>query len=449
MKEKSFLHNLIFFSDQFFLNLEFFLFKSLQRYLQSCMRRIMDKWIALEEKYSPHTYRSIPIVLTRGKGAWVWDNHGKKYLDLIGGYSSINYGHAHPKLIKTLTNQAKKISLTLQLIYNEKLGLFLSELCKFSGMERAMPVNSGGEAVEAAIKAARRWGYKYKAIPENRAEIIVAEENYHGRTVTLISASTRDKYRDEYGPFTPGFKKIPFGSAEALERAITSNTCAFLVETMQGEAGIKIPPKGWLKAVAKICKDHHILLILDEVQVGLGRTGKNFAFQHEKVKPDGLILGKSLGGGLVPSACFLAKKEVMDVFGIGGHGSTFGGNPLAAAVGYEALQLLKQEKLAEKSRVLGEYFLKELKKIDSPFILDIRGKGLWIGMDINPRKIPAAHLCDALIERGILCKETHELTIRIIPPLVIEKKDIDWAVHQIREVLEMGPLPLRKRRHRT
>ena len=408
----------------------------------------MDKWIALEEKYGPHIYRHLPIVLTRGKGVWVWDIHGNKYLDLIGAYSAVNYGHAHPKLIRALKQQAEKISMTLPLIYNDKLGLFLAEICKFSGMDQAMPVNSGSEAVEAAIKAARKWGYQYKGIPSGHAEIIVADENYHGRTVTLISASTREKYREGFAPFTPGFKSVPFGSAEALERAITPNTCAFIVETMQGEAGIKIPPKGWLKKVAQICKAHHLLLILDEVQAGLGRTGKPFAFQHEIAKPDGLILGKSLGGGLVPSACFLAKKELMGVFGIGGHGSTFGGNPLAAAVGLEALKILKRERLAEKSRVLGDYFLKKLKNIDSPYILDVRGKGLWIGIDINPRKIPAMHICEALIERGILCRETHELTIRLIPPLIIKKKEIDWAVERMKEVFEVGSLPLHKRRKR-
>lgn len=396
----------------------------------------MDKFIEIEERYGAHNYAPLPVVLVRGKGCWVWDNKGKKYLDMVNAYSAVSHGHAHPKLLKVLIRQAKRLAVTSRVFYTDRLGPFLKELCRLSGMDMGMPMNTGAEAVETAIKAARKWGYQVKGIEKNCAEIIVAHRNFHGRTTTIISFSTKDLYKQGFEPLTPGFKVIPYGSVKALEEAITPNTCAFLVEPMQGEAGVIIPPVGWLKEVATVCKRHNVLLILDEVQTGLGRTGKFFAFEHEKVHPDGLILGKALGGGLLPVSAFLAKKEVMNVFTPGTHGSTFGGNPLAAAVGLEALKLIKSEHLAENSDKLGKYFLSELKKIHSPHIADLRGKGLWIGMDINPRKITAHHLCLRLMEERILCKETHDMTIRLAPPLVITKKEIDWALKRLGKVLK-------------
>lgn len=396
----------------------------------------MDKFIEIEERYSAHNYSPLPLVLTKGKGCWVWDVKGRKYLDMVNAYSAVSHGHAHPQLLKVLTRQAKRLAVTSRVFYTDKLGPFLKELCKISGLDMGMPMNTGAEAVETAIKAVRKWGYLVKGIEKDRAEIIVAHRNFHGRTTTIISFSTKDLYKQGFGPLTPGFKVIPYGSAKALEEAITPHTCAFLVEPMQGEAGVIIPPKGWLKQVETICRRHNVLLILDEVQTGLGRTGKFFAFEHEKVCPDGLILGKALGGGLLPVSAFLAKKEVMDVFTPGTHGSTFGGNPLAAAVGLEAIKLIKSQKLSENSAKLGKYFLAELKKFQSPHVADLRGIGLWIGMDINPHRITAHHLCLRLMEEGILCKETHDVTIRLAPPLVITKKEIDWALKRLEKVLK-------------
>jgi ornithine--oxo-acid transaminase len=396
----------------------------------------MDKFIELEERYGAHNYSPLPIVLTKGKGCWVWDVQGNKYLDMVSAYSAVSHGHAHPQLIKVLIAQAKRLAVSSRVFYTDKLGLLLQKLCTLSGLDMAMPMNTGAEAVETAIKAARKWGYQVKGVEKNRAEIIVAHRNFHGRTTTIISFSTQELYKQGFGPTTPGFKVIPYGSSKALEEAITPNTCAFIVEPMQGEAGIIIPPEGWLKEVAAICKRHRVLLILDEVQTGLGRTGKMFAFEHEKIQPDGLILGKALGGGMLPVSAFVAKKEVMQVFTPGTHGSTFGGNPLAAAVGLEALRLIKTQKLAENSAKLGKYFLEELKKIRSPHISDLRGKGLWIGMDIQSRSFTAHHLSLRLMEEGIVCKETHELTIRLAPPLIITKKEIDWALKRLTKVLK-------------
>lgn len=396
----------------------------------------MDKFIELEERYGAHNYSPLPIVLTKGKGCWVWDVQGNKYLDMVSAYSAVSHGHANPQLIKVLVAQAKRLAVSSRVFYTDKLGLLLQKLCTLSGLDMAMPMNTGAEAVETAIKAARKWGYQVKGVEKNRAEIIVAHRNFHGRTTTIISFSTQELYKQGFGPTTPGFKVIPYGSSKALEEAITPNTCAFIVEPMQGEAGIIIPPEGWLKEVAAICKRHRVLLLLDEVQTGLGRTGKMFAFEHEKIQPDGLILGKALGGGLLPVSVFVAKKEVMQVFTPGTHGSTFGGNPLAAAVGLEALRLIKTQKLAENSAKLGKYFLEELKKIRSPHISDLRGKGLWIGMDIQSRNLTAHHLSLRLMEEGIVCKETHEMTIRLAPPLIITKKEIDWALKRLTKVLK-------------
>jgi ornithine--oxo-acid transaminase len=396
----------------------------------------MDKFIEIEERYSAHNFTPLPVVLVKGRGCWVFDDKGRKYLDLVNAASAVSHGHAHPKLLKVLVAQAKRLAVTSRVFYTDRLGSFLKELCRVSGMDRAMPLNTGAEAVETAIKAARKWGYQVKGVEKSKAEIIVAHRNFHGRTTTIISFSTKDLYKQGFGPYTPGFKVIPYGCVKSLEEAITPNTCAFLVEPIQGEAGVILPPAGWLKEVETICKRHNVLLILDEVQTGLGRTGKFFAYEHEKVCPDGLILGKALGGSLLPISAFLAKKEVMDVFTPGTHGSTFGGNPLAAAVGLEALKVAKTEKFAENSEKLGKYFLSELKKINSPHIADLRGKGLWIGMDINPRKITAHHITLRLMEEGILCKETHDITIRLAPPLIITKKEIDWALKRLTKVLK-------------
>lgn len=396
----------------------------------------MDKFIELEERYGAHNYSPLPLVIVKGKGCWVWDNKGNKYLDMVNAYSALSHGHAHPKLLKVLMRQAKRLAVTSRVFYTDRLGPFLKQLCHASGLNAAIVMNTGAEAVETAIKAARKWGYQIKRVEKNRAEIIVVRRNFHGRTTTIISFSTNDLYKQGFEPLTPGFKVIPYGCSKSLEQAITPHTCAFLVEPMQGEAGVIIPPRGWLKEVETICKRHNVLLILDEVQSGLGRTGKFFAFQHEDVLPDGLILGKALGGGLLPVSAFIATKEVMDVFTPGTHGSTFGGNPLAATVGLEALKLIKSERLAENSAKLGKYLLEELKKLSSPHIQEVRGKGLWIGVDINPRKITAHHLSLRLMEEKILCKETHEMTIRIAPPLIITKKEIDWALKRFAKVLK-------------
>ncbi|HSX04382.1 MAG TPA: ornithine--oxo-acid transaminase [Rhabdochlamydiaceae bacterium] len=406
-----------------------------------------DKWIQLEDRYCAQDALLLPIVITKGKGVWVWDDKKNRYLDMIGARSGLNFGYSHPKFLKALDLQTKKLSLTDRSVYNDKLAFFLQQICKVTGMDRAISLSSGSEAVEMAIKTARKWGYQYKAIQPDRAEIIVADGNYHGNTITLLGLSENADHQS-HGPFTPGFKRIPFGSAEALEFAINPNTCAFLVEPMQGQAGIKMAPKGWLKKVKAICKKHDILLILDEVQTGLCRTGKEFAFQHEKVEPDGLILGKSLGGGILPSSCFLGKQELMEWVEPSHHPSTFGGNCLTAAVGIEVLKVMREGKYAQKSETLGRYFLEELKKIESPYLLDVRGKGLWIGIDINPKKTRAIHVCEKLLERGILAKECHEMTIPLMPPLTITKAEIDWAVERFKEVLESSILPRHKRGER-
>jgi ornithine--oxo-acid transaminase len=395
----------------------------------------MNEFIALEQNYGAHNYHPLPVVLARGKGVYVWDTEGKKYIDLLSAYSAVSHGHAHPRLLKALREQAEKIAVTSRAFYSDQLGLFLKALCELAGLEMAIPMNSGSEAVETAIKAARRWGYKAKGIPVNQAEIIVAEGNFHGRTTTIVGFSSEEAYKTNFGPFTPGFKQIPFGSVSVLEKAITPHTAAFIVEPIQGEAGIIVPPKGWLAEVEKVCRRHRVLLILDEVQSGLGRSGKMFAFQHEGVRPDGLILGKALGGGLLPVSAFVSSKEVMELFEPGSHGSTFGGNPLAAAVGLEALRVLKEEKLVEKSHELGQYLLKRLQEMKSPYISEVRGSGLWVGVVIDPDKASARTICEKLMERGVLAKETHQVVIRIAPPLVITRDEIDWVLEQFQAVL--------------
>ncbi len=394
-----------------------------------------SKAIVTENKYCAHNYAPLPVVLSRGDGVWLYDENGTKYLDMMSAYSAVSHGHGHPRLLGALKHQAEKLCIASRAYYTDTLPPFLEKLCGFSGMDMALPMNTGAEAVETAIKAARLWGYQKKNIPENKAEIIVASNNFHGRTTTIVSFSSDEEYKKGFGPFTPGFKEVPHGDAEALEAAITKNTCAFLVEPMQGEAGIIIPANGWLKQVQTICKKHNILLILDEIQCGLGRTGKNFAFQHEIDKPDGLILGKALGGGMMPVSCFLAKKEVMELFHPGSHGSTFGGNPLAAAIGLEALKVIEDESLTENSATLGEWFKQELNNIKAKCVTEVRGKGLWMGLEIDPDIISAREICLRLMKEGILSKETHHTVVRFAPPLVITKMQLEDALEKIRKVL--------------
>lgn len=397
----------------------------------------------LENQYCAHNYHPLPVVLVRGEGLYVWDDRGRKYMDLMSAYSAVSHGHGHPRLVAALKKQAEILSIVSRAFYTDKLGSFLQLACNLTGQDMALPMNTGAEAVETAVKAARRWGYEIKGIPQNKAEIIVCTGNFHGRTTTIISFSDEDEYRKNFGPLTPGFKVVTYGDSDALADAITANTAAFLVEPMQGEGGIIIPPDGYLKRCHEICRDNNVLLIADEIQTGLGRTGKLLACDHEKVKPDALILGKALGGGILPVSMLLAKKEVMEIFVPGTHGSTFGGNPLAAAVGIEALNVIVEEQFAKRSCELGAYLIKEVAKIESPLITEVRGSGLWVGIEVDPTLGSAREICERLMDRGILTKETHETVVRLAPPLIVEQEEIDWAVSQIREVVhEMDKLRL-------
>ncbi len=407
--------------------------------------------IDFEELYGAHNYHPLDVVIERAQGVWVYDVDGKKYLDCLASYSAVNQGHCHPRILETLIEQAHKVTLTSRAFRNDQLPLLYKDLHDLSGFDMALPMNSGAEAVETAIKAARKWGYTVKGIPDGQAEIVVCANNFHGRTTTIVSFSTDEQYRRGFGPFTPGFKVIAFGDAAMLEKAITPNTCAFLVEPIQGEAGIIIPPDGFLRDAARVCREHRVLLMCDEIQSGLGRTGKLFACMHEGVKPDVLIIGKALAGGFYPVSAVLASREVLGVFQPGDHGSTFGGNPLACAAARTALRVLIEEKLVERSAELGAYFLDRLKTLHSPEgaphlpvgkcgsvpnhspIVHIRGLGLWIGIELDR---PARPYCEALKEQGILCKETHERVIRLAPPLVITREEIDWAFERIRNVIE-------------
>ena len=390
-------------------------------------------FIQLEEQYGAHNYHPLDVVIERAQGCWVYDVEGKKYLDCLAAYSAVNQGHCHPRILDAMLEQAHKVTLTSRAFRNDQLPLLYKELHDLTGFDMALPMNSGAEAVETAVKAARKWGHKVKRIPEGKAEIIVCANNFHGRTVTIVSFSTDEQYRDGFGPFTPGFKIIPYGDAAALRAAITPNTCAFLVEPIQGEAGIVIPPAGFLKEAAELCKQNRVLLIADEIQSGLGRTGKLFAYMHEGVRPDAVIIGKALSGGFYPVSAVLASKEVLGVFNPGDHGSTFGGNPLACAVARAALHVLVEEKLPERSAELGAYFLAQLQALHSPELKEVRGRGLWIGIELHGKARP---YCEALKEEGILCKETHDHVIRIAPPLVITRDEIDWAFERIRKVIE-------------
>ena len=393
-------------------------------------------FVELENLYGAHNYNPLDVVIERADGVWVYDVDGRRYLDCLAAYSAVNQGHCHPKILSTLMEQAQKVTLTSRAFRNEQLPLLYQDLHKLTGFDMALPMNSGAEAVETALKTARKWGYKIKGIPQDQAEIIVCANNFHGRTISIVGFSTDEQYRDGFGPFTPGFKVIPFGDAAALREAITPNTCAFLVEPIQGEAGIVIPPAGFLKEAAEICRQNRVLLMLDEIQSGLGRTGKLFAYMHEDITPDVLIIGKALAGGFYPVSAVLASKEILGVYQPGDHGSTFGGNPLGCALARTALRVLIEEKLVERSAELGAYFLGLLQTLSSPNLKEVRGKGLWIGIELHG---PARPYCEALKEEGILCKETHDHVIRIAPPLVIRREEIDWAFPRIEHVIGSTP----------
>lgn len=393
--------------------------------------------IALEELYGAHNYKPLDVVLSRGEGVWVWDVEGNRYLDCLSAYSAVNQGHAHPRIRAALIEQAERLPLTSRAFRNDQLGLFYRDLCELTGYEMALPMNTGAEAVETALKAARKWGYEVKGVSDGQAEIIACAGNFAGRTITIISFSSDPQYRAGFGPFTPGFKVIPYGDADALEAAITPNTVAFIVEPIQGEGGVVVPPRGYLRCVRDICTRHNVLFIADEIQTGLGRTGKLFACDHEGVRPDMVTIGKALSGGFYPVSAVLSNREVLGVFRPGDHGSTFGGNPLAAAVARAALRVLIDEDMIANAAAMGEYFQDQLAEINSPHIKEVRGKGLMIGVELKPEAGGARRFCEALQEHGILAKETHQHIIRFAPPLIITRDEIDWAVERIRTVLTM------------
>jgi ornithine--oxo-acid transaminase len=391
-----------------------------------------DALIALEERWGAHNYHPLDLVIERAEGAWVWDVDGKRYLDCLSAYSAVNQGHAHPRIIAALVEQAHKVTLTSRAFRNEQLPRFVERLAALCGLDMVLPMNTGAEAIETAIKAARRWGTDVKGIPDGAQEIVVFENNFHGRTTTIVSFSSSDEYRRGFGPFGPGFVRIPFGDLEAARRAIGPNTCAVLVEPIQAEAGILLPPDGWLRALRTLCSERNVLLVADEIQTGLGRTGARFACDHEGVKPDMYVLGKALSGGVYPVSAVVARREVLGVLGPGSHGSTFGGNPLGCAVALAALDVLDDERLAERSRELGAWFLGELRTLRSPRIREVRGRGLLIGVELTG---PARPVCEALMARGVLCKETHDTVLRFAPPLVTHRDDLAWALEQIDAVL--------------
>ncbi len=395
----------------------------------------MNAIIDCEHEYGAHNYDPLPVVLTRGEGVYVWDDAGNRYIDMMSAYSAVSHGHCHPKLVNALIEQAKKLVIVSRSFYTDTLGLFLKTICEHTRQDCALPMNTGVEAVETALKAARKWAYTIKGVPQDKAEIIACKGNFHGRTISVLGMSTEPQYRNGFGPFPAGFKIIPYGDAAQLESAITPNTAAFIVEPIQGENGIIVPPAGYLKACADICQKNNVLLICDEIQTGLGRTGKFLACDHEGIAPDGLILGKALGGGLLPVSLFLARKDVMDVFTPGDHGSTFGGNELAAVVGLAAVNVLIEENLTARAAESGADLLQKLKQLKSPIIADIRGKGLLIGIEINPRYYSARALCLKLLKKGILSKETHGTVIRLAPPLMISSEQINTVVSAISQVL--------------
>ncbi len=395
----------------------------------------MNSNIELESRYCAHNYHPLPVVLVRGEGVYVWDDQGKRYLDMMSAYSAVSHGHCHPRLVNALSKQAGQLAIVSRAFYTDKLAPFLEKACQMTGQEMALPMNTGAEAVETALKAARKWAYKVKGVADDQVEIIVCDGNFHGRTISIVSFSSEQQYRDGFGPLTPGFKTVPFGDADALEAAINPNTAAFLVEPIQGEGGIVVPPPGYLKRVAKICSDNNVLLLCDEIQTGLGRTGTLLASDHDAVKPDGLILGKALGGGLMPVSLFLSSREVMDVFQPGDHGSTFGGNPLSSAVALEGLNILEEEGLIDASREMGDYFISSLIELQSSLIKEVRGRGLLIGVEFHANKVAARTVCEQLMDRGILSKETHDTVVRFAPPLMITRDQVDEVINQLSQVL--------------
>ena len=403
----------------------------------------MNSRIELEQLYCAQNYLPLPVVLVRGEGVFVWDDEGNKYLDMMSAYSAVSHGHANPRLVRVVQEQAAQLNVVSRAYHTDKLGPFLERVCKLTGMDVALPMNTGAEGVETALKAARKWAYKVKGVAPDAAEIIACTGNFHGRTIAIIAFSSEEQFKRGFGPYPAGFKLAEYGNLQSLEDLITPNTAAFLVEPIQGEGGIIVPPDGYLKACEQLCHKHNVLLIADEVQTGLGRTGKLLACEHEDVKPDGLILGKALGGGILPVSMFLAKREVMSVFTPGDHGSTFGGNPLAAAVGLEALNILVEDDLPACSASMGDYMLNGLHKLDSPLIKSIRGIGLFVGVEIDPALGTAREVCERLMKQGILSKETHDTVVRLAPPLTISPSEIDWALEQISAVLiEMDELRL-------
>lgn len=387
------------------------------------------------ESFGAHNYHPLPVVLERGEGVWVWDADGKKYMDLLSAYSAVSHGHCHPKVINALVEQAKKITLTSRAFHNTELGRFYEKLVKLTKLPRILPMNTGAEAVETAIKAVRRWGEDVKGVAAQKGEIIVCKDNFHGRTTTIISFSSDETYKRGFGPYTPGFKLIPYGDLDALKAAITPNTVGFLVEPIQGEAGIIVPPKGYLKEAKALCEKEKIVFMADEIQTGFGRTGKLFCCEHEGVQPDVYIMGKTLGGGVMPVSAVAATEEIMGVFDPGSHGSTFGGNPLAAAVACAALDSLVDEKLVERSAEFGEYLMTKIRQANSKHVVEVRGKGLFVGIVLNEEAKGARRFCEALMDEGLLCKETHENVIRVAPPLMISKDDLDWAIERLVKVL--------------
>lgn len=389
----------------------------------------------LEAQFGARNYAPLPVTLVKGEGVWLWDDTGRRLLDLMGAYSAVSHGHCHPRLVAAAQDQLGKICVTSRAYHSEWLGPFLARACQLTGMDRGLPMNTGAEAVETAIKAARKWGYTHKGIADGQAEIIAMAGNFHGRTTTIVGFSSEPQYRNGFGPATPGFGLVPYGDIDALERAINPNTAAVLVEAIQGEGGIILPPEGWLAKVAQLCRQHRVLLLVDEIQTGLGRTGKMLASQYEGVTPDGLMLGKALGGGILPVSLFLASDELMSVFTPGDHGSTFGGNNLASRVALEALNVIVDERLSERAAELGAYFLNELKKLEHPAIKEVRGRGLFIGIDLDPRRVSARAFCEALLREGALSKDTHETVARLCPPLVISREEIDLALQMISHAL--------------
>ncbi|HEX9302332.1 MAG TPA: ornithine--oxo-acid transaminase [Casimicrobiaceae bacterium] len=395
--------------------------------------------IARERRFAAHNYDPLPVVLTHGDGCWLWDEHGRRYLDMMSAYSAVSHGHAHPRIVRTLVEQAQRLSVTSRVFHNQILPRFLERLTQLTGLDRALPANGGAEAVETALKAVRKWGHKVKGIAADRAEVIVCRNNFHGRSITIVGFSSESQYRDGFGPFAPGFVQIPFGDADALARAIGPRTAAFLVEPIQGEGGIVVPPLGYLAECARICRERNVLLVCDEIQTGMGRTGKFLACEHENVKPDGVILGKALGGGLLPVSALVGTDNLMQVFTPGDHGSTFGGNPLAAAVGLTALDVLFDEHLIERAAVEGAHLLERLSTISSPLIREVRGRGLFVGLEVKRERITARDVVDRLLARGILSKDTHGTVVRFAPPLVIDRNALDWAVEEVRAVFaELG-----------